>query len=163
METIKCIVLDNREITGYSSAKELLDLSGEELFVIDLDGLNHSSYNFKLYYEISKFFEITVMSFPDRTPDLVDTIISGASRVVVSSTITERRILDFLAITEDVVMNYGSMRGCRFFSEKGGRFYMSNRLVDLPFEKVYIYGSRTDRKGYVYIEGFPEFIYNETL
>lgn len=161
MESIRCVVLDNKEITGYSSAKELLDLPGEELFVIDLDGLNSSSYNFKLYYDISKFFEITVMSFPDRTPDLVDTIISGASKVVISSTLPERRILDFLAITEDVVMNYGSMKGCRFFSEKGGRFYMSNRTVDLPFEKVYIYGSRLSRKDYIYIEGFPEFIYDE--
>lgn len=162
MDTIRCITLENHEILGFNSAKDLLEMGGEELFVIDLDGLNNSSYNFKLYYDISKFFEIVVMSFPSRAADLVDSIVSGASKVVVSSNLEPRRISDFMTITEDLVMNYANMRGCRIFSEKGGKYYLSGRMVDLPFETVYIYGSRMDVKGYTVIDNFPEFLYSES-
>lgn len=161
MDTVKCITLVGHEIQGYGKSKDLLELGGDELFVVDLDGLNSGSYNFKLYYDISKFFEITVMSFPQRAADLVDSIVSGAARVVVSSKLDTRKIADFLTITDELVMNYASMGGCKTFSERGGRYFLSNRMVDLPFERVYLYGSSIDSKGYTILEGFPEFIYSE--
>lgn len=159
METVKCVILDDKQITGYEDAKSLLEfVSGEDLFVIDLDGLNRGAYNLKLYYDLSKFFEITVMSFPERAADLVDSIVSGASRVVISSNLPDRIIRDFLTVTEDLVMNYANMGGCRIFSENGGKYYLSNRIVDLPFEKVFLYGGTIDREGYVVVEGFPDFV-----
>ncbi|AKA49512.1 hypothetical protein IX51_10870 [uncultured archaeon] len=162
METVKCVVLDNKEITGFVNAKTLLEFEDEEeLFVIDLDGLNKGAYNLKLYNELSKFFEITVMSFPERTADLVDSIVSGASRVVISSNLPDRVIRDFLTVTEDLVMNYANMSGCRIFSENGGKYYLSNRMVDLPFEKVYLYRGALEKKGYVVLEGFPDFMPTE--
>lgn len=158
LETLKCVILENHEITGYADAKDLLELGGEELFVIDLDGLNRGSYNFKLYNDISKFFETTIMSFPVRAADLVDCIVAGASRVVVSSNLDDTRIRDFIGITDELVMNYANMKGCRVFSDSGGMFYLSNRTVDLPFERVFLYGGKIDAKGYTNLEGFPEFI-----
>lgn len=159
MESVKCIILDGKSILGYADAKSILEVGDfEELFVVDLDGLNRGAYNLKLYGQLSKFFEITVMSFPDRTADLVDSIVSGASRVVVSSTLPVNTIVDFLAVTEDLVMNYAHMGVCRTFSEHGGKYFLSNRVVDLPFERVYIYGGKVDLKGYTWIDGFPDFI-----
>lgn len=158
METLKCIVLEHRQITGYRNAKDMIELDTDELFIIDLDGLTRGAYNLRLYTDISKFFEITVMSFPQRTADLVDSIISGASKVVVSSTLSERTIKDFLGITEDLVMNYGKMDTCRTFSMNDGVYYLSNRMVDLPYRKVYFYGQEIDKEGYVTIHGFPDFI-----
>ncbi len=158
MESVKCIVLEHRQITGYRNAKDMIDLDTEELFVVDLDGLAKGAYNLKLYTEIAKFFEITVMSFPRRVADLVDTIISGASRVVVSSNLTERNLKDFLGITEDLVMNYGRMETCRLFSANDGVYYLSNRMVDLPYRKVYHYGQPVDKEGYIQIQNFPDFI-----
>lgn len=161
MERVRCIILRNRRILSYHSAKDLLEMGLDELFVIDMDALDHGSYNFKLYYDLSKFFEITVMNFPRRTADVVDSIISGASRLVISSTMKEKSVIDYLTITEDLVMNYGDMKGCRTFSEHGGRYYLSNRIVDLPFKRVFIYGQEVDREGYVFIEGFPQSLPNE--
>lgn len=158
METVKCIVLEHRKITGYKNAKDLVDLDIDELFVIDLDGLTRGAYNLKLYNDIAKFFEITVMSFPQRTADLVDTIISGASRVVVSSNLSERSIKDFLGITEDLVMNYGTIQTCRIFSQNDGVYYLANRMVDLPYRKVFYYGTAVDKEGYVQLKDFPEFV-----
>lgn len=161
MDTIKCVTLSDHEIQGHGKSKDLLELGGEELFVVDLDGLSSGSYNFRLYYDISKFFEITVMSFPARAADLVDSIVAGASKVVVSSNLEAKKIEDFLTITDELVMNYANQGGCRIFSESGGRYFLSNRVVDLPFDQVYLYGSSIDSKGYTVIEGFPEFIYSE--
>lgn len=160
---MKCIVLEERNISGYADAKDLLGkVEAEELFVIDLDGLNRGAYNLKLYSQISKFFEITVMNFPSRTADVVDSIVSGASRVVVSSKLPEKTIRDFLAVTEDLVMNYANIGGCRLFSDNGGKYFLSSRVVDLAFEKVYLYGGKADMKDYVWLDGFPEFLSTDT-
>ncbi len=162
MESVKCIILDNKSITGFAEAKDILEIGDiEELFVIDLDGLNRGAYNLKLYNQLSKFFEITVMNFPERTADLVDSIVSGASRTVISSKLPQRSILDFLSVTEDLVMNYANMGGCRIFSENGGKYFLSNRVVDLPFDKVYLYGGKVDIEGYVWLDGFPDLITSE--
>lgn len=153
---MKCIVLREKRIIGYEDSRDLLKLDTEQLFVVDIDSLVKGHINLKLYADISKFFEITVMNYPERGEDLMDSFISGASRVVISDEISFEKIRSFLEISEDLVMNYGNHEKCRFFSKNGGNMYLSSREVDLNYKAVFYYGNGNVPENYVRILDFPE-------
>ena len=154
--SLHCIVLKGKRIAGYKNARDLLALDTDQLFIIDYDSLVTGYLNLKLYTEISKFFEIVVMNFPERGEDLMDSFVSGASRVVISDELPFDRIRSFLEISEDLVMKYGDTDKCRFFSRNGGDMYLSSREIDLQYSVVYYYGAGNVPENYVRLVDFPE-------
>ena len=51
----------------YGSIFQILKLQVDSLFVIDYDAIRHRYLNLKLYSELSKFFELTIMVIPVST------------------------------------------------------------------------------------------------
>lgn len=152
---INCLVLQEGEINGLPPEIPLEELEGEEIMVCDMDAIGKGKFNFKLYGEISKFLEPVVVNFPTRVEDMMDTLIAGASRVVLASDVTESILGRMLAISDGVVLPSDSPQK-PYFIENGGRFLISEREVFTPFDLCYNVGPDLTSEKYINVKGFPE-------
>ncbi len=150
-----CITIRNKEIVDYASIYELLKMKVDTLFVVDYDAIARGHLNFNVYDKLSKFFEITVMNYPRTESDLTDTIINGASNVVINNNLTYKTIKTFIAITENIAMNYNYNDTCIYFSENGGSMFLSNKEIMLPYKTAYNYGN-FDIKNSIKLTNFPD-------
>ncbi|AAT42738.1 hypothetical protein [Picrophilus oshimae] len=150
-----CILIKNREVTNFSSIYELLKTGADSLFVIDYDAITRRYLNIELYEKLSDYFELTVMNFPVTDQDLIDTFINGASTVVINNNLTYKTISRFLEISENLAMLYAYNDTCRYFSELGGRMYLSDRQVMLPYKLIYNYGHNYIENS-INLEFFPD-------
>jgi len=91
---------------------------------------------------LSKYFELIVMNYPYRVSDLIDTFVSGASRVVISNDITDRLIREYLSVSDQLVMKYANNTACRVFSLLGGNMFLSNIEINMIYSTLYAYGVR---------------------
>jgi hypothetical protein len=162
---MECITIENGEISGNRTQDSLLDSGIEELFVVDLDSIRSGKLNLKLYDRLSKYFDIVVMNYPYRIADLIDTFVSGASRVVLNSNVSDSMIRESLSFSDQVVMKYARNVPCKTFSLFGGNMFLSNIEVDLVYTTIYAYGirvqSRTsmvkrDSQIIILLNNFPE-------
>ncbi len=154
-----CITVRDKEIVDYESIYQLLKMKVDSLFVIDYDAITKRHLNFDLYDKLSKFFEITVMNYPQTESDLTDTIINGASNVVINNNLTYRTIKTFLAVTENIAMNYSYNDTCIYFSENGGLMFLADREIMLPYKIAYNYGG-FDIKNSIKLTNFPDDVMN---
>jgi len=152
---VLCITIKDKEIVDYASIYQLLKMKVDDLFVIDYDAITKRHLNFNIYDKLSKFFEITVMNYPETESDLTDTIINGASNVVINNNLTYRTIKSFIAITENIAMNYHYNDTCIYFAENGGTMFLSDTEILLPYKVAYYYGS-FDIKNSIKLENFPK-------
>ncbi len=152
---IRCLILENGDIHGLPVGIPLEELEGEEIMVCDYDAIKHGKFNFKLYGRISKFFETVVVNFPVRVEDLMDSLISGASRVVLASDIEEHILGRMLAISDGVVLPADSPSN-PYFVKNGGKFLISDREVFTRFDLCYNVGPELGSAKYVNVRGFPE-------
>ncbi len=152
---IKCIIIENGDIHGLPTGIPLEELEGEEIMVCDLDAIRRSKFNFKLYGRISKFFEPVVVNFPVRVEDLMDSLISGASRVVLASDIEEGVLGRMLSISDGVVLPADSPEK-PFFMDNGGRYLISDHEVYTRFDLCYNVGPDLVSDKYINVKGFPE-------
>ena len=154
-----CITIRNKEIVDYESIYQLLKMKVDSLFVIDYDAITKRHLNFGMYDKLSKYFEITVMNYPQTESDLTDTIINGASNVVINNNLTYKTIKDFLAVTENIAMNYKYIDTCIYFSETGGPMFLADREIMLPYKMAYNYGN-FDIKNSIKLTNFPDDVMN---
>ncbi len=149
-----CIVIEDKKITNYSSIYELLKLKTDSLFVIDYDAIRRRYLNLKLYDELAKYFEITVMNYPETESDLVDTFVNGASNVVINNNLTYKTISRYLAFSQNIAMKYRYNDTCIYFSEKGGNMYLAGQQIMLPYVFAYLYNG-FELKNSAMLVGFP--------
>lgn len=131
------------------------ELEGDEVMVCDLDAIRKGKFNFKLYGEISKFIEPVVVNFPTRVEDLMDSLISGASRVVLASDIEQYMLGKMLTISDGIVLPATSPEE-GFFMESGGKFLISDSEVFTRFDLCYNVGPEMSSQKYINVNGFPE-------
>ncbi len=150
-----CILIKNREVSNFSSIYELLKTGEDSLFVIDYDAITRRYLNIELYEKLSDYFELTIMNFPVTDQDLIDTFINGASNVVVNNNLSYKTISRFLEISENIAMLYEYNDTCKYFSDMGGRMYLSNRQVMLPYTLIYNFGHNYIENS-IKLEFFPD-------
>lgn len=155
---MKCLTISHSKILGnLDGVDDLSRLPDEEFFVIDMDALLRSKYNFNIYSTISKYVEFDLMAYPFRENDLVDMIISGASRVVINHTISEEKLKDFMEVSDQLIMHYASQFEARAFMKKGGKYLMGCSQVEVPKGiTVFYYGMPGQGEQYIQLEDFPE-------
>lgn len=153
--TIQCATLSKNKVKDYNSIEDLLEVAGEEVFLIDMDAIKKGKPSFDFYQELSKFIDVYVLSLVNRVDDLVDTIILGCAGVVISPTLDSRKLREFLDISENVIMPYTSLPTTREFSRLGGKYYLSNTLVSFNFTNTFFYGSGDPGKSYIHLKDFP--------
>ncbi|WP_393970681.1 hypothetical protein OXIME_000908 [Oxyplasma meridianum] len=158
---INTVSISSRRIEGYSNVKELLKDDSDELFIVDFDAIKEGKYNFKLYTEFAKFFQITVMNFPRRQGDLIDSMISGCENVVLGGHIQDRDISSFIEITENLVMF--DIDKFAIFSSLGGSMFLTRRNIMYPYKKIYTYGIGLGLPREIILRNFPEDKFMESL
>lgn len=152
---IQCVTIFRNKIVGYESIQELMQIAGDEIFLIDMDAVKRGKPNFSFYQEISKYFDVDVLSLVSRMDDLVDSLVLGCQSVVISPLLSEKKIVDFLEVSQNLIMPYTSLPSSRFFSSHGGSYFLSNSIINYPFELTYYYGPGDPGDKYVGLRGFP--------
>jgi hypothetical protein len=139
---------------GNIDRKKLLETGSEQLFLIDMDGIRRGRMNYQTYTEYAKYFELIVMNYPTRLNEFIDTLISGATSVVIPSDLKDSIISDFLDYSGETVLVNTDPEKSASFSEMGGNLFLSEWEVRFPHRTVYYYGNQ-DLAGYVRIADFP--------
>lgn len=153
---IRCLTIRNHNIEGIPTDQSLETMEGEQIMVCDYDGIYRGSYNFKIYNRVAKFFETVVFNLVRREYDYVDSLVSGASRVIVDSSISDSVLEKIMEISPDVVMPYVSSERVEFFRSIGGYSFISSRQINGPFQICYNVGTALGSEKYVDVIGFPE-------
>ena len=65
------------------------------------------------------------MAYPYKESDLIDLMISGASRVVINNTLDDEKLRNFFDITDELVMRCSNPMDIRRFNEFGGNMYLA--------------------------------------
>jgi hypothetical protein len=154
-ESIECVEIKNSTVVSRNNMQSMLSAGIEDLFVIDFDAIFRNKFNFKIYQDISKYFEITVMSLPLRIEDIMDSFISGASEIVIPGRIDPNALEDYMRTSENLVMYYQNPVVAKAFYVLGGRSFFSDRELDFPDIRVYSYSRILVKKGYIRLMNFP--------
>lgn len=152
---IQCATLVGSRIENYGSIQDLMQIAGDEVFLIDMNAIKKGKPNFKFYQEFTKYFDVYVLSLVNKIDDLLDTLILGCEGVVISPRLDPRMIKEFLAISENLIMPYTSLPSTRDFSRFGGRDFLTNTLVSFPFDNAYYYGPGLPGDKYIRLKDFP--------
>ncbi len=153
--SIQCATLSKDRIENFETIQDLMEIAGDEVFLIDMPAIKKGKPSFGFYQELSKFMDVYVLSLVSRVDDLVDTLILGCESVVISPRIDARKLGEFLEISENLIMPYTSLPSAREFSRLGGKYYLSNTIVSYPFSLAYYYGPGNPGEKYVRLKDFP--------
>ena len=153
---IRCISVRNHVLEGIPSGQQLETLEGDQIFLCDYDGILHGNYNFKTYTRVAKFFDTVVFNMVQKEYDLVDSLVSGAARVVVDPSMKDSVLQKVLDISPETVFPYGSQERVEQFRAYGGTAFLSTRQINGPFSICYNAGVAISSEKYVDIENFPE-------
>ena len=154
-ESIECVEIKNSTVVSRNNMQSMLSAGIEDLFVIDFDAIFRNKFNFKIYQDISKYFEITVMSLPLRIEDIMDSFVSGASEIVIPGRIDPNALEDYMRTSDNLVMYYQNPVVAKAFYVLGGRSFFSDRELDFPDIRVYSYSRILVKKGYIRLMDFP--------
>ncbi|MCL5783397.1 MAG: hypothetical protein M1476_05760 [Candidatus Thermoplasmatota archaeon] len=135
---------------------ELKDMGGDEIFVCDYDAIQKGRFNFRMYVEISKFFELILMNQPGRVEDFMDSIISGASRVVIRPNETAQMLTRMLEFSPEIVMPANGTLKVKEFLSLGGEYLISDHEVSGNFALCYLVARIAAGEKYVQLINFPE-------
>ncbi len=151
-----CLIINRGKIEGMEDMEELAKVPYDEAFVVDLDAITHYRFNFKMYNELSKYIEFTLMAYPYKENDLMDIIVSGASRVVINDTLEIDTIKKFLDVTDELVMRCSDSEKAHMFHSLTGNMYLSCKIFNVPGVFFY-YGPFLNRgPNIIPLENFPE-------
>jgi hypothetical protein len=153
--SIRCLTIEGGELSGIPPGMNLEEMEGEEIMVCDYDAIFRGKFNFKLYDQVAKFFELIVVNFPGRVEDLMDSLISGAYSVVLNADENQETITRMLEVSENIILPAKSLN-LSFFLNNGGKFVISERALPYRFRKCYIVGPEVKGDNYVNVMNFPE-------
>ncbi|MCL4323088.1 MAG: hypothetical protein M1498_01365 [Candidatus Thermoplasmatota archaeon] len=151
-----CLILNKGRIEGLEDMDDLAKVPYDEAFVVDIDAITHYHFNFKLYNELSKYIEFTLMAYPYKENDLMDIIISGASRVVINDTLDVGTISKFLDVTDELVLHCSDGDKAHMFHNLTGNMYLSCRIFQVPGVFFYYGSSINSGPNIIPLENFPE-------
>lgn len=152
---VRCLTIENGKIHGVPPESTLGTLEGDVMMAVDYDAIHRGKFNFKLYGEIAKFFELVIVNFPGRMEDFMDSLISGAVQVVVHPEEKEYMIDRMLEVSDAVILpSRSSMVGD--FLNAGGRYLISSGEVFRSFDRCYNVGTAIPSEKYINVTGFPE-------
>lgn len=149
-----CVTIEDKKVSNYDSIFQILKLKVDSIFVIDYDAIRNRYLNLKLYDELAKFFELTVMNYPETENDLMDTIINGASTVIINNNLTYKRISSYLSFTQNIAMKYKYVDTCIHFSGMGGNMFLTDKEIMLPYVLAYNYNN-FPIKDSIQLQNFP--------
>lgn len=152
---IQCIYIEHGQIYGLPDDLPLEKLGGDEIMVCDLDAIHRGKFNFKTYTQIAKFLEPVVVNFAGRVEDLMDSLISGASRVVLHSRESTVSLDKMLELSDDIVLPARNPYS-GVFIERGGKYLISDHEVFSRFDKCYNVGFPLTSEKYINVSNFPE-------
>lgn len=152
---IQCATLVGNKIENYASIQDLMEIAGDEVFLIDMNAIKKGKPSYKFYQELTKFMDVYVLSLVSRVDDLLDTLILGCESVVISPRLDSKQIKEFLTISDNLVMPYTSLPSTRDFSRFGGKNFLTNTLVSFPFDIAYYYGPGNPGDKYTHLKDFP--------
>lgn len=153
--SIQCVTLSGNKIEGFGTIQDLLEIAGDEVFLIDMNAIKKGKPSFDFYQEISKFVDVYVLSLVSKVDDLVDTLILGCEGVVISPRVEGKKLIEFLSISENLIMPYTPLPSSREFSRLGGKYFISNVMVNHNFSLTYYYGPGNPGDNYVRLKDFP--------
>ncbi len=153
---IRCLTVKNHVLYGIPPDQSLESMEGEQVMLCDYDGIYRGSYNFKIYTRVGRFFETIVFNLVQREYDYVDSLVSGATRVVVDSEIKEEVLQRILEISPDTVFPFSDREKVEKFRSMGGKSFISSGQITGPFEICYNTGVALNSEKYVDVVNFPE-------
>jgi hypothetical protein len=153
---MQCLTIHNGYIENYKNLDDLAKVPYDEAFVVDLDAITHYHFNFNLYNELSKYIEFTLMAYPYKENDLMDIIISGASRVVINETLDEATVSKFIAVTDELVMHCSTQTKANIFHSLSGNMYLSCKVFDIPGVFFYYGPFFSQGPNVIPLENFPD-------
>ncbi|MGC8505892.1 MAG: hypothetical protein ACP5NK_04195 [Thermoplasmata archaeon] len=153
---IPSVLISDGDVRNYNSVQELLLSGAEEIMAVDLDAFTKNRLNLKVYEHLAKYFDVIVLNFPTRISDMIDTIISGASAVVIPDYLPLKRLPEFMEYSSDLIMNYKMSETVIQFSKLGGTRYLSRREVPFAVTAVYYIGAFPPSGPYIKLKDFPE-------
>ena len=156
MLNIRCLKIRNHALEGIPPGQSLENLDGDQIMICDYDGIFRGSYNFKIYNRVAKFFEVVAFNLVRREYDYVDSLVSGASRVVVDSAMAAPILGKIMEISSDVVFPYADAGMAETFRSMGGHDFIASRQISGPFEICYNVGPALHSDRYIDVLDFPE-------
>lgn len=153
---IPSVLISDGDVRNYNSVQELLLSGAEEIMAVDLDAFTKNRLNLKVYENLAKYFDVIVLNFPTRISDMIDTIISGASAVVIPDYLPLKKLPEFMEYSSDLIMNYKMSETVIQFSKLGGTRYLSKREVPFTVTAVYYIGAVPPSGPYIKLKDFPE-------
>ena len=116
---IPTVVIRDRKIIGNKTAYDLMKEGFEEILVCDMDSIITGRTNMKVYNDLAKFFEFIAFNLVYNIGELVDSIVSGASKVVISPDLSGDTLLSMLEFSQNIVIPNSEM--FQYFQQNGGK------------------------------------------
>ncbi|MCL4314828.1 MAG: hypothetical protein M1454_03790 [Candidatus Thermoplasmatota archaeon] len=160
--TMRCLYLEGSTIP-YEVIQKLLREGSDSLFLVDRSGILKGRLNTKVYSELSKFFELCVMNFPRSVGQLQDTIISGASSVVISPDLPTGMIQDMSWMSENIILPYTNLSASEEFRAIGGSRYLSRGDIPPVYSELYYVGKNPPINDAILLLDFPEEMNREEI
>lgn len=148
------MVIRDKKILGNKTAYDLMKEGVEEILVCDMDSIITGRTNMKVYNDLAKFFEFIAFNLVYNIGELVDSIVSGASKVVVSPDVSEATLLSMLEFSQNIVMP--NSEKFQFFNRSGGKYAMTYGTESgIKFSLIYNIGPWISKENYTNIDNFP--------
>ncbi len=154
-QRMQCITIRNSVVVSKNNMQVMLRDGVEELFIVDFDAIFRNRFNFKIYQDVSMYFEITVMSLPLRIEDIMDSFISGASRIVIPGRLEATALEDYMKTSESLVMLFQNPVVANAFYALGGRAFLTDRELGFPQATIYSFSRILRKPGYIELIDFP--------
>ena len=151
---IPTVVIRDRKIIGNKTAYDLMKEGFEEILVCDMDSIITGRTNMKVYNDLAKFFEFIAFNLVYNIGELVDSIVSGASKVVISPDLSGDTLLSMLEFSQNIVIPNSEM--FQYFQQNGGKYAMTYGTEPrVEFSMVYNIGPWISKENYTNIDNFP--------
>lgn len=160
--TMRCLYLETGNVP-YEVIQKLLREGSDSIFLVDRSGILRGKLNTKVYSELSKFFELHVMNYPRSVGQLQDTIISGASSVVISPDLPPKMIEDMAWMSENIILPYTNLAASEEFRIIGGSKYLTRGDVPPSYSELYYVGRNPPRDDTILLLDFPEEMNNPEI
>ena len=143
--------------------QRLVRNGSDSLFLVDRMGILRGKMSTRAYVELSKFFELHVMSYPRSLGQLEDALISGAASVVVPPDIPFEVMEEMTWLTENIILPFTGQAKALEFEKVGGTRYLARSTIPVRYESLYYVGQNPPGDNAIVLSGFPEEMNNATI
>ena len=160
--TMKCLYLKGGPIDN-DEVQKLIREESDVLFLVDRNGILRGKMSTKAYSELSKFFELHVMSYPRSPGQLEDVLISGAASVVIPPDLPYGLMEEMSWLTENIILPFSSKAKALEFERLGGSRYLARADIQARHSALYYVGSTSPDGNSIVLAGFPDEMNNPNI